>query len=166
MPACELQMRRAHDLHVLIMLLCCGICTPRLSAPRVTTGKDLDDTNFDKEVLRDDQVWLVEIGSKMCGSCKQFEPTWQEVKERMKRINTGQVNIDEPNGMKIAQKLGALEKGIPHVMLFHLGGVSKGKTLLAGEIKAAKFIQTAVRDMLTEHHIDEDGIYVKLNGEL
>ena len=98
---------RTRTFRALLALICCGICTARLSAPRATSGKDLDATNFEKEVLRDDQVWLVEIGSKMCGSCQQFEPTWQEVKKRMKRINTGQVNIDEPNGMKAAQRLGA-----------------------------------------------------------
>ena len=77
----------------------------------------------------DETVWLIEFYSPMCGSCKEFAPTWSLLESKLKnKLKTGKVNIDEKLGLKIAEETGALEEGIPHLRLFNryqdYGGLS------------------------------------------
>ena len=67
-------------------------------------------SNF-KEVMEDERVFMVEFYSGMCGSCREFSPTWTKLENVAKNIATTKVNIDEPDGMEFAKKLGVLEEG-------------------------------------------------------
>ena len=35
---------------------------------------NLNEDNFDKEVYKSNEIWIVEIYSEKCESCKSFEP--------------------------------------------------------------------------------------------
>ncbi len=74
-------------------------------------------SNF-KEVMEDERVFMVEFYSGMCGSCREFSPTWTKLENVAKNIATTKVNIDEPDGMEFAKKLGVLEEGLPNIRLF------------------------------------------------
>ena len=92
---------------------------------------DLDPLHFQHEVLEDDKAWVVEFYSPMCGSCQEFTPVWNSLEKKIKSMKTGKINIDNKEGLKIAQKLGVLDEGIPNVQLMTKKGTSvsimKGK---------------------------------------
>ena len=77
---------------------------------------------FKKNVIEDDRVWLVEFYSGMCGSCKEFAPTWDRIEMSLNDVLKTKVNIDKKGGMEVAQYMGALEEGLPNVRLGELIG--------------------------------------------
>ncbi|KAF2352259.1 disulfide isomerase [Trinorchestia longiramus] len=81
---------------------------------------ELTDSNFDKTVLKDGGMWLVEFFAPWCGHCKNLAPHWEEAATKL-------------NGI---MKLGALDatvhtvkaseyniKGFPTIKFFHNGDV-------------------------------------------
>ena len=96
-------------------------------------GVPLDVFNFEREVAASGEAWLLEIGSAKCGSCLAFAPTWASLVQNFgAEVNMGAVSIDEADGMKLAQQLGALNRGIPGLLFFGKDNGSGGKTLMAG----------------------------------
>ena len=75
---------------------------------------------FKKNVIEDDRVWLVEFYSGMCGSCKEFAPTWDRIEMSLNDVLKTKVNIDQKGGMEVAKYMGALEEGLPNVRLGEL----------------------------------------------
>mmetsp|Transcript_59439 Transcript_59439/g.137348 ORF Transcript_59439/g.137348 Transcript_59439/m.137348 type:complete len:161 (+) Transcript_59439:234-716(+) len=54
----------------------------------------------------------------MCGTCQEFQPTWQAVAEELhERLRLGSVNVDDEAGSLLAQRLHAFENGIPSVVV-------------------------------------------------
>lgn len=41
--------------------------------------KELNADNFDAEVVADPRVWMIKFFSGMCGSCADFQPTWDAI---------------------------------------------------------------------------------------
>lgn len=78
---------------------------------------ELNPSGFDKEVLNDSNIWLVEFYSEMCGSCKEFSPTWDAITSKVKSLSCGKINIDDKFGTALAQKLGVLDQGLPNIQL-------------------------------------------------
>ena len=78
---------------------------------------NLDEDNFDKIIGSSKESWLIEIFSERCESCKSFEPKWTQLVKKIDYLNIGRINIDDPKGMNLANKLNALENGIPAVKL-------------------------------------------------
>ena len=104
----------------------------------VTYGRGdltLSTEDFSKEIVKDDRVWIVEFYSAMCGSCKEFTPTWEKLEFSLKsKVVLGKVNIDDQNSMKLAQSLGVLDEGIPCIRLYTSKSDDKGFTLMSGMI--------------------------------
>jgi thioredoxin-like negative regulator of GroEL len=73
--------------------------------------------DFKKNVIEDDRAWIVEFYSGMCGSCKEFAPTWDRIEMTLNDVLKTKVNIDQKGGMEVAQYMGALEEGLPNVRL-------------------------------------------------
>lgn len=75
-----------------------------------------------KSLIEDTKdTWVVEFFSSMCGTCQEFKPTWEKVIKRVEGAKIGQINIDDPKGMKLAEKLKVLEQGIPNVKVITSG---------------------------------------------
>ena len=91
---------------------------------QVILSKDLDPNTFTSTVLNDNKVWMVEFYSSMCGGCQEFASTWDRITQTFNEksydgsILSGKINIDKKDGMKLAEQLGVLEDGVPHVKLF------------------------------------------------
>jgi hypothetical protein len=83
----------------------------------------LDSSNFAELVESSPFVWMVEFGSGMCGSCKEFHPTWGKIVKENQNVRTGHVIIDNAGGMAVAQKWGVMAGGIPSVQLFGRKGM-------------------------------------------
>jgi len=103
-------------------------------------AKELNDKNFESEVLKSDKVALVDFWAPWCGPCQMMGPIVEETsKEIGDTAIVGKCNVDEnPN---TAQKYGVMS--IPTLILFKNGeivkqmvGVQSKETLLE-EIKKA-----------------------------
>ena len=91
---------------------------------------ELKPEEFESLVIKDSKVWLLEFYSGMCGSCKEFAPVWNKLENTLQSsISLGKINIDDKKGLKIAEWLGALDEGIPHLRLFLDSGDSFGSSL-------------------------------------
>lgn len=86
-------------------------------------------------MVEDEKIWLIEFYSPMCGSCQEFSPIWKDLEDSLRgKISCGKVNIDDKEGLRIAQSVGALDEGIPHLRLFHKVKDSKGISLNLGMV--------------------------------
>jgi thiol-disulfide isomerase/thioredoxin len=74
--------------------------------------------NFVSNVVQSGNVHVIEYFSKMCGSCKEFEPTWDQVANSIENeYRIGRVNIDTKEGMRLAKEQGILKRGIPAIQV-------------------------------------------------
>ena len=96
----------------------------------LTISIDIQPDTFDSQVIQSPRVWLVEFYSGMCGSCKEFSPVWDRLESTLKNsLSLGKINIDDKKGLKIAENVGALEEGIPHLRIFVDKGDASGFSL-------------------------------------
>jgi len=136
------------------ILLIALLTATQLHAVRLSA--DLTPENFENEVITDHRVWLVEFYSPMCGSCKEFTPVWKTMEDHLtSKVMTGKINIDHKEGQKIAGAVGALEDGIPALVLFASLGDSKGVSLKIAEADMTKsnilkVLKKKIRDFATE----------------
>lgn len=96
-------------------------------------------------------IWAIEYYSKMCGSCKEFEPTWESLSEELKlssKVKVGRCSIDDRQGMKLAQEQGILDRGIPAVQIVH--GAQKSDILMAGKIIPRHQLKTKIEASLSK----------------
>ncbi|KAI4462352.1 protein disulfide-isomerase a6 [Holotrichia oblita] len=82
---------------------------------------ELTPTNFDKLVVKGDQVWIVEFFAPWCGHCQQLVPEYEKAANALKGvIKVGAVNADEHK--ELAGRYGV--RGYPTIKIF---GTDKNK---------------------------------------
>ncbi|MDO5716088.1 MAG: thioredoxin [Tissierellia bacterium] len=58
--------------------------------------KELNHDNFEQEVLKSEQIVLVDFWADWCGPCKALSPVIDEVAEEMQgQVLVGKVNVDQ-----------------------------------------------------------------------
>lgn len=77
----------------------------------------LNNENFDKEVLKDDKVVLVDLYADWCGPCKMLSPTVEAIADEEKEVKVGKLNVDENSD--IAAEYGV--RSIPTLLIFKNG---------------------------------------------
>ncbi|MCI6243265.1 MAG: thioredoxin [Agathobacter sp.] len=77
----------------------------------------LNSNNFEKEVLNNEGLILVDFWASWCGPCKMIAPVVHEIAEENADIKVGKVNVDE--AMELAQKYQVVS--IPTLILFKDG---------------------------------------------
>ncbi len=81
---------------------------------------EVDDANFDSEVIRSEQPVLVDFSATWCGPCKKLEPIVHEIAgEYDGRLKVVKVDVDK--APTTAAKFGVLS--VPTVLLFAGGAV-------------------------------------------
>ena len=120
----------------------------------------LDPLRFENVVLADERVWAVEFYSGMCGSCKEFAPTWASLQKKMKSVVTTKVNIDEKPGMLLAQDLGVLDEGLPNIRLFS-NKEKKGVSIMPGTEMSSKELWNKLKNGVASLEKNSNGFYLK-----
>ena len=78
----------------------------------------ISDNSFEKEVLKSENLTLVDFWAEWCGPCKMIGPALEEISEEMKDdVRITKLNIDE--NPATPQKYNV--RGIPTLLLFKNG---------------------------------------------
>ena len=80
---------------------------------------NLNDSNFEEQVLKNKNLVLCDFWAEWCGPCKQISPILEELSEELKenKITIVKVNIDE--NPETPSKYGIMS--IPTLLLFKEG---------------------------------------------
>lgn len=82
---------------------------------------EINDNNFDSEVLKSNKTVLIDFYADWCGPCKMMSPIIDEIsKEMSESIKVGKINIDTNVGL--AEKYDIVS--IPTIMIIKNGEVS------------------------------------------
>jgi len=86
---------------------------------------ELNETNFESEVLQSNQTVLVDFWAEWCGPCKMLAPALEEVAvEQAGRVKVAKVNVDE--NPALAARFGI--QSIP-TLLYFAGGELRDKSV-------------------------------------
>ena len=125
----------------------------------------LDEDNFDKEI-NSSKIWLVEVYSEKCESCQSFELTWNQLIQDIDFLKIGRINVDEIKGINLANKLNALENGIPAVkLIFSKDNIEDIMTGTEEPLPNAKILKKRIIKILEDKGKFKDGKYIN-NEEL
>ena len=95
---------------------------------------EINDGNFETEVLKAEQPFLLDFSAVWCGPCKVLAPIVEKIaEENVGKFKVGKLDIDDAPG--ITQRYGI--RGVPTVLVFKGGekvdqhvGVTNRETLL------------------------------------
>jgi thioredoxin 1 len=95
---------------------------------------EINDLNFDSEVVKSDVPFLLDFSAVWCGPCKALAPIVEKLADEYKgKVRVGKLDIDDSPG--VASKFAI--KSVPTVLVFKGGresgrhvGVTNKETLL------------------------------------
>lgn len=95
---------------------------------------EINDLNFEKEVLQSDVPFLLDFSAVWCGPCKMLSPIVEKIAtENAGKVKVGKLDIDDSPA--VAAKFGI--RGVPTVLAFRGGkevgrhvGVTNKETLI------------------------------------
>lgn len=99
------------------------------------------DSSFEDEVLKSEQVVILDFWAEWCGPCKMIGPILEELAEQYKgKLTVAKINIDDNQGTP--QTYGV--RGIPTLIIFKDGDVVATKVGAASKSQLEAFIDTNI----------------------
>ena len=97
----------------------------------------IDNANFGEVVTASRQPFVIEFYSEMCGSCKEFAPTWHAFAARLESVaglGLGRVCVDKPPGVMFSDMF-LFTRDLQPEELSHLGNTIYANKPVREEIK-------------------------------
>ena len=117
-------------------------------------------------VINSSKVLLIEVYSEKCESCKSFESTWKQLIKNVEYLNIGRINVDEMKGINAANKINALENGIPAIkLIFSKENIEDIMTGIEEPLPNAKVLKKRIIEILEKNGKYKNGNYIN-NEEL
>ena len=80
--------------------------------------EEINDLNFDTEVLGSEQPYLLDFSAVWCAPCKAMQPLVESIAQEYEgKLRVGKIDID--NSPEVAMRFGV--RGAPTVILFRNG---------------------------------------------
>jgi thioredoxin len=99
------------------------------------------DSSFEDEVLKSEQVVILDFWAEWCGPCKMIGPILEDLAEQYKgKLTVAKINIDD--NQATPQTYGV--RGIPTLILFKDGDVVATKVGAASKSQLEAFIDTNI----------------------
>jgi len=83
--------------------------------------KEINENNFNAEVIESGKTCLIDFYAVWCGPCKIMSPIVDEIAEEMPDVVVGKIDVDEND--ELAEKFGVMS--IPTILVFKNGEVSE-----------------------------------------
>jgi thioredoxin 1 len=100
--------------------------------------RDVNDGNFETEVMRSKQLVLVDFWAEWCAPCRMMTPVVQSLAEKYQgRLSVVKVNVDE--NTSVTQRFGI--KGVPTLIVFKGGKEAERLVGATNEQSVARLIE-------------------------
>ncbi len=80
---------------------------------------DLNESNFDREVMQSEKPVIVDFWAEWCGPCKMIAPLLDEIAKEKADVKVAKVNVDENQSLSFKYNI----RAIPSLIFFKNGQV-------------------------------------------
>ena len=102
---------------------------------------NINENNFEKEVVKSSLPCLVDFWAEWCGPCKNLAPILEEISNELKeKVKIGKINIDD--NQELAAKFSI--RSIPTMILFKDGNSIDTKVGLPPKKELLDWIETKI----------------------